>query len=978
MSLAKNIFVLIFIYLSFSFHAQNIKFDNYTTKDGLVSDEVYKIFQDKKGYIWMFTNYGSMKYNGKAFSPVLKNLSFDDCFIYAYYENKEGQLWVVNSNCKLYEVKNDSAFVIPNTEKISSNLFSNFIIVGDFMVDRKGDIYITTSTGLHKYSKNTNYKFSIVGQSSFHDFIYGYILENDNKTMISINYSSRFVTNRNAKMLFSFDYLEKEKTLMKKTYFAFTEINRSSTIPNTFNNYNGNLYFSFYYNLIKVKENKTVKIIPINAYILNYVIDKNGHLWVATLNNGLYELNQNDSIVGHYFTTKTINHLLIDTQNGLWFSTDGNGLFHCKNLNEIHYFEDNYFGNNIKFIKRVDSTLFLSNSHGDLTIIKKQKTLKCENKSKEQLLDIIKYKDGFVLCYFYHLDYLKIKNNVIKTKLPFIKPAFHPLKLLGIGQDTILGLSRNSFCILKKGIASLNEIRQLINLPYKTFDFNVRGNDVFFATVKGVLLFKSNVLSQPKFLKDIENIKVVSITKDNDENLWFITKGYGLFKLSEKNILSSYSIKNGLPSDIINSISFNENGSVLLATNKGLFTTTNFKKWDEVFPEQVKSVLNSDNKIYFTTKDGLVINKAIKLDFNKKFYFNLSSVIVNGSNVFFDINKENLLNYNQNNLIFKFDVLSYSYNIPDINYQLLGNDIKKGATKDQQLIFQNLKPGNYTLNLTLSSDKTKVMTLNFAIIPAFWQNNWFVVLSAVVVLVIFYAFIFIIFYLRRKRERKKNEINRLITEYKLIALKAQINPHFMSNCLTAIQHLILKNKVDEANQYIAKFSFLVRQVLNFSTKDLVSLHDELEIVKLNIELELLRFEHKFGFIIENSLDLNLEKVYVPPLITQPIIENAIWHGLLPLKKMRKGILKITILIDENKLLITIEDNGLGMMPKAESKTESKGIKITKQRIDNLRNLIDLNDYNLIHEPILDNLNSVIGTKVKIILPILNSDEYDEN
>jgi len=91
--------------------------------------------------------------------------------------------------------------------------------------------------------------------------------------------------------------------------------------------------------------------------------------------------------------------------------------------------------------------------------------------------------------------------------------------------------------------------------------------------------------------------------------------------------------------------------------------------------------------------------------------------------------------------------------------------------------------------------------------PAFWQTTFFLILGIVLSIAAIYVIVWLLVKRRRDKEHKKNEIDRLITEYKLVALKAQINPHFMSNCIAAIQHLIISNKVDEANEYLAKFSF---------------------------------------------------------------------------------------------------------------------------------------------------------------------------
>ncbi|MBL7936257.1 MAG: histidine kinase [Bacteroidia bacterium] len=227
----------------------------------------------------------------------------------------------------------------------------------------------------------------------------------------------------------------------------------------------------------------------------------------------------------------------------------------------------------------------------------------------------------------------------------------------------------------------------------------------------------------------------------------------------------------------------------------------------------------------------------------------------------------------------------------------------------------------------------------------------------------------------KNKELKKNEAKKIIAEYKLVALKAQINPHFMSNCIAAIQYLILKNKVDEANEYLAKFSFLVRQVLNFSAKSFVTLKEELEIIDLYVKLEKLRFE-KIKFQLEIESAINVDTMFIPPLLLQPIIENAIWHGLLPLENTKVAVLKLIIRLKEDILEIIIEDNGVGRKFIKESisnSNESKGIAITKQRIENLKYIIDHNVVSLVYEDLIDDKNNPIGTRVNISLPTnLNS------
>ncbi len=197
-------------------------------------------------------------------------------------------------------------------------------------------------------------------------------------------------------------------------------------------------------------------------------------------------------------------------------------------------------------------------------------------------------------------------------------------------------------------------------------------------------------------------------------------------------------------------------------------------------------------------------------------------------------------------------------------------------------------------------------------------------------------------------------------------VKAQMNPHFISNCLAAIQELIYNNEVDKAGQYIAKFSFFMRQILNYSDRNLVTLKEELEMISLNMELEQLRFKDDFEFILKVENEIETTEVMIPSLITQPFIENAIWHGLLPLKGIRKPKLKLTIKPENGFINIEIEDNGVGRMDKGvNSSRNSKGTKLVKDKLEHMNKLANAPIYDLKIVDLHDANGKAAGTKIII-------------
>ncbi len=186
------------------------------------------------------------------------------------------------------------------------------------------------------------------------------------------------------------------------------------------------------------------------------------------------------------------------------------------------------------------------------------------------------------------------------------------------------------------------------------------------------------------------------------------------------------------------------------------------------------------------------------------------------------------------------------------------------------------------------------------------------------------------------RSRRQARADRRAAELEIKALRAQMNPHFLFNALNSIHDHMLEHEPEEAADYLARFSKLMRQVLESSRLNEVSLMRELEILKGYIELERMRLRGKFNVEIQVASEVDQEATTVPPLILQPFVENAIWHGLS--RKEGQGVLRIDVSQRDGALLVAIEDDGIGRAPQDKSQCESEGktslgTTITRDRLD---------------------------------------------
>lgn len=222
--------------------------------------------------------------------------------------------------------------------------------------------------------------------------------------------------------------------------------------------------------------------------------------------------------------------------------------------------------------------------------------------------------------------------------------------------------------------------------------------------------------------------------------------------------------------------------------------------------------------------------------------------------------------------------------------------------------------------------------------------------------------------LKRKKEIEI-ELNEKVKQLEMDVRKAQMNPHFMFNALTSIEYFILKNDSQNARNYLNKFAQLMRLTLENSRDNYIPLKEELNALKLYIELEFLRLKnHDHTFEIRVSNDINPEKIIVPALLIQPFVENAIWHGLQ--KKQVPGKLVVKIAFHEKDLICIVEDDGKGIDAIIlQSGRKSSGITITKERLTLIHSILKTtNKFYL--ENIKNKQGDSIGTFVKFNLPYI--------
>ena len=265
----------------------------------------------------------------------------------------------------------------------------------------------------------------------------------------------------------------------------------------------------------------------------------------------------------------------------------------------------------------------------------------------------------------------------------------------------------------------------------------------------------------------------------------------------------------------------------------------------------------------------------------------------------------------------------------------------------------------------------KPATFTFTINIPFWKTWGFLIASAVLVISSFLFFIRLRIRKIKNNEKLKTELNKKIANIESQALRAQMNPHFIFNTLSSIQHYISNHNTDAALKYLSKFAKLMRKIMENSQHQMITVAEEINALNLYLELEVMRFDKKFEYhiIIDPLIDQNYDRI--PSMLIQPYVENAIIHGLLP--KHGTGEISIILQKQNDTILCVIEDSGIGRESSKKFKKnrvqqhKSMGMSITQERLDILNASLSSN----INSEIIDQYENgePTGTKVILVIPL---------
>lgn len=952
----KSVIVYAALLLPTLLNGQFPYYKNFNINDGLASNKIYNIIEDKLGFIWICTDQGVSRYDGVNFRNFTSKDGLPDNEVLNLFEDSVGRIWFNGFStepCYYFQGKIYNAFNDSFLKRIKTNrqpgVCSNVIVQWNNSM-----AYIIQENGKKYLIGKDIQDILLNSKDKLQEFVYQHILYKQNNTY---------------KLYSTFSVLEWKPNQGVKNLILFekgTLFNLYKAPGNTIYSYN---YFTSKVEKIDLSSSQNTCIGKVNNQ-KNIFFINNQIVLTSERSYSLYNYNFTQ-LIDQVSLPFKFERFYIDRRGNKWFGSFDKGLYFIRS--QAPRLIDLGFERNEGILSIVPD--------GDNLIINTEKngllSLNINGKCTELLKDpILNRMMGFARLYNQTL--LGTDNGLYQFN-PKNK-SLHLLKLsaikdleLGYENEVLVGFSSGA-CIYQK---DRPDSLQFIDFERTTSIARKESGNIWLGGLKGVreaVQKNQQYFTKRKVLNpEIDNSRIVDIKCDKQGNMWVATDQKGLFccLLNGPILKFGTSTKSNykLLSDVCVQILVANDNSIWLATLSGVsiietkshqqFNVKNFTISDGMPGKSIQSIAFWNSKIMVVTPQGLFEFKQFPNLINQN-----STTLITGLQVnnkpYDGLNLE--FSHKENNILIR-----YAASFVNINSEYLFEYRVKQLSKEWirtnnlEVPLLGLEPGPYTFEIAaINAHNTtgEITKLNFVIDEPWYKTIWFrlLVLSLLVIVVLYFY----------KSAKVKINMGKNLSLFRLRIMRAQMNPHFVFNALSNIQNLIQKKELEQADDYIVTLSSIMRKSIDYSGKEFISLDKELDYTRNYLEIEKLRFDDKFDFVIDSQIDMAEQSlIYVPPLIIQPLVENAIKHAFKGMKE--KGKIEILVKkLNENSLTYFIKDNGCGF-DYSPNGAMNHGLDITKERLTLLFNDMKKN----VKFTILSRVNEVPnGTTILIEIPIL--------
>ncbi len=943
-------FVFAFLWVLPHSYAQESLYRSLRTDDGLPSSTVYKSIQDDRGNIWMATDNGICYYDGLG----IKTLQIDhinDHFFPFLQKDTFGFFWTSNISNELIQLRGEQANKVTLPDGLRYSRINEFIIHGD-------KLWIS----LRKQNKEK--------------VILAYQIEDDGKISVIKSFDIKTTLRTEIYNIADKIYISVPEN---RTHFELNELTLDSSevrkillpeyVTGRFLLHLEEQRFLYYdFNKETIYLTNGLDIQDSIALPLVNVLQKQDEEILALTKNGVYtiEIERGKMNIGkHILKGINVNAMSTCRENLNWISTTHKGVLLLPQKDNISFPLANENGESsiVTTMTPVPNGMLVGTAIGDVFQISENDFEKKYN-ARDRIRKILPGKDNSI----------------------YVGTTFGVEKWDGTKSELIS------------------------SLPVKDLDF-FEGSTFGIASIRSANLWQNG--SQKKF-KGIPDERSYAIDIFSGSCCWIGTKpGLFIYDLIQDSLLTENPILPYNISDI--EIIAEGKGYVSTFSNGLYFVDQNLDRVEKLrsFPDKIKNISFSKEYLCAATDDGVsllnvkteelsLINKynylpsndveCVSLDYpycwigtnNGVIRIHLSgqkkpdSMAIQFNSILFGDDEIEQLHVGRHstlerNVQFRYSSVNYnaSHKI-EYEYRLIGIDNNWQRSDSRKVSYQSLAPGDYRFEVKAFDGMNRQSeTLAF---PFTLSKNWYetllfriVLLTLFGYLVYFFTQAFLSRRLQRLEEKRKNE--KKVDGMKMTALQNHMNPHFVSNALYSIQDMIEKEQNWEAGEYTSLFADLIRRSMRYTTTERISLHQEIEFLKVYIELESIRKNDSIdvSFIVDPQLEKEKRSIMIPPLLIQPVIENAFKHAFN--SDIKEPKLEIDISNLDQAIKVRVQDNGIGFKTNSKDTSSSKmstGLETVRERLFLNSKQLQRNHSALLLER-KENDHQALGTTITLII-----------
>lgn len=972
MTLHRTIIFLILLCSSiYSVNGQQYPSVHYSTLDGLPNNAIRSLHVDSRGLLWIGTENGLSKMENGIFTNFNESdgLAFNSCWAIA--EDDLGHMWFGSYGGGLTKFDGEKFYAFTKDHGLINNKIRQ-------LFSHKGKIYVGTTNGLSIIDIQTDRVVSVTDSQSDHpqNFISGFFTHEGKIYYSTFGNGTYQIIQTDGE--FGVKKLHSHNLVYSLGQFDDVILASNKGVTEK---------FSVKDFIDNASDSKTFG----HSINWQYVKDNQGNLFSAawglyTKDGGLYKI-ENERMVdmSHAFgiTSKVILALAYDKEKNILYAgsndkglyavrLDPTILFHPFAERTVLAFEENkahhilLHHEGISFIDKVTEEI-REVSQSDFA---KRKDLYVRNNPHS----LPKHED-----HFFELDFNLSAPDVEFYEIHTLGEDVWVNTNIGIyqfdGNGELLNyLPIHSYCIgftpegklveanPYGGVRIIEDVAnmeftyysdRLPNIPVQLSRIENTDNALYFASVFHGLYKYYNGEFTSLYRQNIWNEEKLKRLHHSGEGKLVIASEFGDVFLAESDPVFRIIKKLDREEIVGNNVLFLETYKehLLIGTERGL----NIYKDGRIrFVDEEQGLLNRlftgakviGDDLYMGTSSGYYIIELEEMLKVKDYAFQLALTTVNINHEpspstdfsWFSYKHNSLdLPHNQNTIYLEFKPVGHLY--PDklqYRYRLQPGADWSPFRQETRLELPYLPYNTYNLEVEVYDRHTGRASIypliNFTIHPPLYLRPWFIILLIFLFLINMWGLYVFRVRILREREQKKAAIEKRLVETKLEALCSQMNPHFTFNAINSIQYFILKNDTDKALNYLGKFSRLIRNTLDNSSKQRISLQEEIAYLQSYMAIENSRVENRIQLKLELDKRIDPKSVYIPPMLIQPFIENVFVHAFD--SSHPDPQLQLTFYRNEGDILTCrIKDNGMGIIPSRANKFhESKGLKLVKERL----------------------------------------------